>query len=102
MAYPYWAYPYWAYPYWPYTYWAYPYWACPYWAYPYWADPYWAYPYWAYIYCGTQLFEARPKLPQTSRPRNIFGHFGSTFDQQFTKFDQAGMSTFLEVLFFWK
>ena len=43
-----------------------------------------------------------PKLPQTSRPRNIFGHFWSKKYQKFTKLDQAGMSKFWGVLFFWK
>ena len=50
----------------------------------------------------TPLFEARPKLPQTSRPRNIFGHFGSNNDLKMTKFDQADMSNFWGLLFFWK
>ena len=42
-----------------------------------------------------------PKLPQTSRARNILGHFWSKFDQQLIKFDQAGMSKFWGLLFFW-
>ena len=43
-----------------------------------------------------------PKLPQTSRARNIFSNFSSKFDQNLTKFDQAGMSKFWGLLFFWK
>ena len=43
-----------------------------------------------------------PKLPQTSRARNIFGQFLSKNDQNLTKFDQAGMSKFWGLLFFWR
>ena len=43
-----------------------------------------------------------PKLPQTSRARNILAHFWLKFDQKLTKFDQAGMSTFWGLLFFWR
>ena len=42
-----------------------------------------------------------PKLPRTSRARNIFGHVWSTFGQHLTKFDQAGMSKIWGLLFFW-
>ena len=43
-----------------------------------------------------------PELPQTSRARNIFGHFWLKNNQNLTKLDQAGMSKFWGVLFFRK
>ena len=45
---------------------------------------------------------AWPKLPQTSRARNIFSHFWATSGQNLTKVDQAGMSKFWGLLFFWR
>ena len=49
---------------------------------------------------GPRAQGPRPTLPQTSRARNIFDHFWSKFDQNLTKFDQAGMSKFWGLLFF--
>ena len=58
--------------------------------------PVWHWPIWS------AHFGPWPKLPRKMRARNIFDNFWSKIDQKMTKFDQAGMSKFWGVLFFWK
>ena len=42
-----------------------------------------------------------PKLPQTSRARNMLGHLWSKFNLNLSDSDQAGTSKSWGLLFFW-